>query len=175
MRWLVCLLSLVLLGLVGRVGDEAFNLPYHVYGDLRHTDAELPYWTDLVVHSYYINHGDFELSLTPAMILLLGLAVACHIYAGVARNFWYLFVTVWLLVGIYVCLYALALLLPFHLLLSVIGPSPVDTMVPIVDGVLTVVLVITMVPGLVKRLRVRRGHSSTGRDGNLTGRNEAAV
>lgn len=167
MRWLICLLSVALLSLIGRVGDEAFNLPYYVYGDPRHTDAELPYWTDLVVHSYYINHGDFELSLTPAMILLLGLAVACHIYPVVARNFWYLFVTVCLLVGIYVCLYALALLLPFHLLLSVIGPSPVDTIVPIVDGVLIVALVIVMALGLRSRLRERRACRSTHEDGRL--------
>jgi hypothetical protein len=168
MRWVVCLLSLALLNLIGRIGDEAFNLPYYVYGDLRHMDAELPYWTDLVVHSYYINHGDFELSLTPAMILLLGLAVGCHVYAGVARNFWYLFVTVWLLVGIYVCMYALALLLPFHLLLSVVGPSPVDTIVPIINGVLTVALVIVMALGIRSRLRERRACHSTGEDGGLT-------
>jgi len=158
MRWLVCLLSVALLALIGRVGDEAFNFPYRAYGGLRNTDMELPYWTDLVVRSYYINSGDFERTLSPAMILLLGLAVGCSVYAGVARNFWYLFVTVWLLVGIYVCVYVLALLAPFHLLLSVAGPSPVSKIVPIINGVLVVTLVIAIALGLPSRLRARRAH-----------------
>ena len=94
LRIMLCLLSIVLLGLLGAVGEELLNLPR--YHRLREGAESMSWLTHFFITNFHLNAGHFWLSVTPFMILMLGVA---GMSLGRKRSdlFWFLFVGAWLL------------------------------------------------------------------------------
>jgi len=61
------------------------------------------------------------------------------------------FITIWLIAGIYISLFAAAVLLPFHVLLVKMGDSPLRAIVLSVDAVLVACFVFLCVRSLRRR------------------------
>jgi len=151
LRWAMCLLGIAVLLLVGVLGEELLNVLHSRLGQLG-SDPALPSPTAFVVRNYPLNTGHFTMSLTPFMIALLGLAVLTQRKDEHAGVFWYIFGVISLLAVAYVCLFTTAILLPFHLLLTEMGRSPLWTAVLAVNGVLVMLIMVVCV---LKRRRSR--------------------
>jgi len=149
MKVIVSLLSIVLLWLLGLAGEQLLNL-VHASQPFQ-GDAPLPAVTAFVIHHCPLNAGNFVISLTPLMLVMLGAA-----FLSVAQNwsperFLYVFITIWLIAGIYISLFAAAVLLPFHVLLVKMGDSPLRAIVLSVDAVLVACFVFLCVRSLRRR------------------------
>ena len=135
----VCVLSIAVLWALGMVGEELLNVTHaHLPGE----DADnVPAVTSLVIKNYPLNAGHFVFSLTPLMIVFAGLAALRRPTRKRQSQFWYVFVSVWLLAVLYFFLFVLALLLPFHILMDEAGCTVVWKAVVAIDVLLVVALV----------------------------------
>ena len=146
-RILVCLLSVVLLAALGAIGQNLVDL---TAASLQASDVQLP-----VVVQSFLNHfsGAFPYTLGPVMILLLALAFFSYLLESIARLFWYLFVSIWLLVALYLSAFSLMLLFPFHILMSRTGHNPIRTFFWFGDLLLVSAVIVALI--LVFRRRRR--------------------
>jgi hypothetical protein len=112
LRCVLCVFSIVVLWLLGTIGEQLLNLPIY-----RGIEKQMPAVTAFVLSNFNLNAGYVVLSLTPFMILLTAVA-ASSFDRRLADLYWYLFVGVWLLALTYLLVFGLALLLPFHCLRS---------------------------------------------------------
>src|SRR5262245_17985460 len=105
----LCVNSILLLWLIGRIGECALNMP--CFDGIRGSKY-IPGLTYTVLSGFPVNGDYFLLSLTPFMLLMGGIAVASF-DCRVSDLYWFLFCAVWLLALSYVLMFAWALLLPF--------------------------------------------------------------
>ncbi len=152
MKFTVVLLSIILLWLVGHAGEQFLNLVH----DSEVIEAELPAVTAFVIRHFPLNAGHFSLSLTPFMVLLLGAGSASLVRRRPPETFLYLFITIWLLAGIYISLFAAALLLPFHILLVEMRDSPLPAIIIAVDAILIGCFVLCHVRDLRSRRKAEQ-------------------
>ena len=153
LRPVLSLLSIVVFCLLGMTGEQLLNLPlYQGMGK----DAEgMPAITQFFLSNFNLNAGHFMLSLTPFMILMLGV--------GFVRRknqqpdlYGFLFVGIWLLAIAYFLIFVLALLAPFYLSLTVMGDSPVPKVVCIINTVIAIALVAAWVGVKLKTRKPNR-------------------
>ncbi len=134
-RIAICALSVVLLTILGDLGEASINLFYAACpkGQLL---ENVPVVTGWVVKLFPINSGHFVASLSPFAIIFLALAAARP--AGPGKDDWFLagFIATWLVALIYMGLFALVLLMPFHLLMISIEGTPLGYIVAVMDVVL---------------------------------------
>ena len=145
---MVCLLSIILLVLLGILGEELLNL-YHVVGD---ENIALPSVTALVLKYYPVNAGHFALSLTPFMIIFAGLALISNKSNGQSQLFWFYYVATWLVAVMYFISFTIALGLPYHLLLASMVRTPLYYAVLLLDVFIVGVIIIVW----IRRIRAKR-------------------
>jgi hypothetical protein len=139
---ILCGLSVLLLAVFGLVGEVLPDLVQARQSTgCGGTLAALPYPTTLALHVFGSGGGAFWLSLTPFMMVFVGLA-ACVRGEAHTRMFWSGFIATWLLALIYFGLYAWSMLLPFKLLCAELDDRPMQWIVPAIDLVLLAVIVI---------------------------------
>lgn len=143
LRAAICLASIVLLLPLGALGDL---LPDIVEPVLRGAGNEMPGPTSFVVKNYPLNNGYFLYSLTPWMIVFVGLIFQ-------RRFFFYWFTLAWLLALAYCCSYVFAWTVPYYLLMMAMGPDTMlKTIVTSIDWVLACGFVLLW----LWRLRMKR-------------------
>ena len=128
-----CLLSVILLGLLGGIGEEALNFP--IYRDICKDLSHAPAPTAFFLGNFHVNACHFVLSLTPFMVLMTAIA-ALSFDRRLSDLYRYFFGGVWLLALSYIVFFAWALPLPFHLLAKAVGDSPVPGVVYTLDIVI---------------------------------------
>ena len=126
LRPTICFMSILVFWLLGAVGEELLNLPHHtrIVKELEH----MPTLTQFFLGNFHLNAGHFILSLTPLMILMLGVASLPRRQEQ-SDLYWLLFVGVWLLAIAYILVFILALVIPFHILLIESWETPVTRVV----------------------------------------------
>jgi hypothetical protein len=135
MRVILCLLSVLLLCLIGLLGEGVLNFPY--VQDLNKGFVSLPAATEVVVDNFRLGNSDFVLSLTPFMFMFfVFLWPSSSDYCLDPERFWFGFVGIWILALGYFALFLLALHLPFLYLHSRMGTS----LVPIVTWSINAVI-----------------------------------
>jgi hypothetical protein len=127
LRAAICLASIVLLFLLGALGDL---LP-DALTEVRHMADHMPAPTSFVLKNYPLNNGCFLYSLTPWMIFFAGLAFQ-------KRLFLHWFALVWLLALAYCCSYVFAWTIPYYILLM--GEGPHDTIAEVIATIVDWVL-----------------------------------
>ncbi len=140
MRIALCMLSIVLIWTIGMLGQGALDLP--CFTAIRSAPV-LPWLTEFFLTDLHIRYGGLMLSLTPFMVLMIGVA---WIASGSSRAklFWYLFVCSWLLTLIYVLAFASAMLIPLDplALLSLIPPeNPLGSTITRINTILAISLI----------------------------------
>jgi hypothetical protein len=145
----LCLLSMVLVCVIGGVGERLLNLFHSTIGN-----TGLPVVTDWVVRHYPLHSGHFFFSLTP-FIILFGFMAFSRRRPGEPSFFFYAFVSVWLVALIYFGLFVSALMTPFALLMTTIGYTAVWYVVVAID----VLLIALGVVLLVRRIRRARNEA----------------
>jgi hypothetical protein len=149
---LLTVLSVVLLGVLGLLGEELQNVARAVLptkcGPSAATALPLP--TRFAFDLFGQNSGDFLLSLTPFMMIFGAIGV-CARDATRTSVFWSGFVAAWLAALIYFFLYAWAMLLPFHMACADLESRPVVWIVLAID-------VVIIVAGIATFRRARQAH-----------------
>jgi hypothetical protein len=163
-RWLVCLLSIILLMVLGAIGEEILNLP--PVRNIKHQESrqeiELNPPSSFVFENYGLNNGDFGSPLTPFMLVFFGLAAFGRSATKGQGLFWYLFASIWLLVLIYCGMFALALMMPYHILLIEIPASPVGSVVAIIDYIILATIAALLVQRFIRWFFRRRPEKAGG-------------
>ena len=137
-RVILCLLSIILLFFIGISGECLINVAYgglhgHVGDEIfsENRDIELPAIWDW----FPINSNVFTFSLTPFMLLMLGLL-------GFTKNdkegdsFWCVFAGIWLFTLIYICMVGIGFTTPFIIPIEVLFKSQVPKIVWVINGVI---------------------------------------
>lgn len=149
MRYVVCGLSLVLLG---ALGEGLINVQHFwMSGKV----VDFPVMVKSVLAYYPLNAGVFALTLSPFMILIFALAVFSSVSEALGRLFWHLFVALWLLVGLYFTAFVLVLIMPFYVGMTEMGRMPLRTLIWWVDGVLIATMGGALLIIATRRFRVR--------------------
>jgi hypothetical protein len=132
-RWTLVVLSVILLLVLGAVGDNIMNIVGLYLKQMRP-----PGPTDLAFRVFFPpQSGHFLLSLTPFMILFIGAASVLHDTRHDDGLLYPLFAIIWFVVLIYFGVYSWVLTLPFTLMGNILGaPSPIRWVVPALDTVL---------------------------------------
>ena len=151
-RVAACLLSIILLAVIGGVGESLLNL-FHLA--IRGMDVRGV--TSWVIRNYPLNSAHFLFSLTPFMILFAAMAASRPEGADGPDRLLFAFISVWLVVLIYVGLFALALLAPFHVLMIVLGYTPLWYAVAAVDVLLVILSAAFIARGHLRHKRVEAG------------------
>ena len=159
LRVLICVLSIILLCLLGVIGECLLNIPYTKMfpGGLQALVESGPPCTRFVFSMFPLNGGVVVLSVTPFTILLFGLALLCIVSDAVARLFWYLFVAIWLLAGIYLSICAIGLLGAYVILLRTMPfVTALSIAVQVIDVVLILALVVVVILAIRKNFKERQ-------------------
>lgn len=137
MRTIVTLLSILLLGVFGALGEELLNWLHAHCGQM---EDGLPPVTAFFYWNYGLNNGIFALSLTPFALMFLGLLLVSWVKGSGRDRFLYAFITIWLLAGLYFAVFCLSVLLPFHLLMTLVGDRPAFRVILAVDAIILAVV-----------------------------------
>lgn len=151
-RVAACLLSIVLLAVIGWIGESLLNLLH-----LATRGENVPVVTSWVVRGYPLNSGHFLFSLTPFMVLFAMMAASRADGTDGPHRLLFVFISVWLVALIYVGLFAAALLAPFHLLMTVLGDTLLWYVVVAIDVLLVILSVAFIARGYLRRKRVEEG------------------
>jgi len=144
-RLALCVLSVVLLAVLGLLGDELQSiarLPLPIRCGTPGAAPDLPTPTRLVLDFYGRGSGNFLLSLTPFMIVFAGIAVRACIGRHGGEDFCYGFMAAWLLAAIYAGLYAWALILPYQSLCADLDTRPVVNVVVAIDALVLLAVIV---------------------------------
>ena len=133
MRILVTVLSVLLVLLIGFLGEQLINVYEAVVGNERGGAALI---TELVTAAFPLNSGSFSLSVTPFAALFVTLLLIARGGNWSHENFTYAFLSIWLCLGLYFIFFLAALMGPFQLLRAVINRSALPVVLCAMNGVI---------------------------------------
>ena len=151
MRTVITLLSLLMLSVIGLVGEALINwLHSPEWKGARHAAL-----TQLVWDAYPLNAGDFGVSLTPFGVLFVGMLLLSIARRWAHQTFLLAFAAIWLCIGIYFGGLVLAILLPYELLLTDWSNTALVAGVYAFDGLLVAIFAFLCGRAIRKRKRLR--------------------
>ncbi len=163
MRFSLTVFSIALLLVLGHIGEEMIN---YLHSQVSGIDSpSLPGLTDFVYNNFRLNTGDFALSLTPFMILFLGLFFLSAIRRWGHASFIYAFMLLWMIASLYFSLFTAAVLLPHMFLMCSSTDSMLPNVVVGIDAILTLSLSSICGYFIYKRCKLRKsGQPDGGRE-----------
>ena len=112
----ICILSTLLVILIGVAGNFASNLTNNWYNS--NNFGPLPPLTEQILPLFELNNNNFIVALTPFIILFLFLGICLLLSKEIEKLFWYLWLITALLLGIFLSIVVTALILPYVILLT---------------------------------------------------------
>ncbi|MFA5339938.1 MAG: hypothetical protein WC317_07330 [Candidatus Omnitrophota bacterium] len=136
---IICILSLILLGLLGCIGDNLLNT---YSGMVSNGNLCLPSVLKDILGIYGMNEGNFVTSLTPFMIIMVWLTVISKRKANGFEFFIGSFVIIWSLVLIYFFAVVLLLTLPFQFGITALETPVIRKIVMLIDALIICALIL---------------------------------
>lgn len=109
----ICLLGILLMLILGRIGEEVLGIALHLLGKSGYKADDLHFVAAFIVRNYRTNQGHFLLSLVPFLGVLAALPFLEGVIARWDTRFWYAFAGVWLAFATYLFVFAYGLLVTF--------------------------------------------------------------
>lgn len=132
-RIVITILSVLFLIVLGALGDSLINT---ITVAIKFHDVACPNPTALALSLFDVNGCDFLLSMTPFMILFIGIALLIRKDKRGALDYLYVFIILWLLVMIYFTTFVWALSLPFFPLYKPVDTNPIRILIYILDFII---------------------------------------
>jgi len=148
---ILSVLSAILVCLTGFIGNSLSNILYDFFGN-----EPLPQLTEYVMVLFRLNNENFFLATFPFVVLFISIGVFCLLSEKVKDLFWYVFVAIWILFGIFIAIVINGLLLGFHILMTKLEePHPAETLL-ISFNIVTIFLVIVCLIAVIFNKRKKQ-------------------
>lgn len=135
-------MSILLLTILGALGEALINISSLMIDSL---SIAQPIVTGIVLSMYPINGGYFLLSMTPFMILFVGIALLNRYDIEDTIVYHQIFILLWLIVLIYFTTIVWALAVPFFLMGKGLGGGPIKIFIFFVDFIIILGVVILFI------------------------------